>query len=501
MSKRLAICTYGNGFIILFLAAYLFLIPGAIVIHDLGDPGLRTGETPRFAFRRHHALSRRYEPWARERVASGSATTLSTYNISGTEWPMFGSVFYLWATEALQEAWEEDPTLAPASPKEYARGAIEAAAALVADPDHATWVKQHWGEDYLERENLFYRTLLISGLTSYQKLVGDEMYEALLRDQVESLAAELDASPHGLLDDYPGQCYPTDVLAAIAAIRRADSVLGTDHTGFAERAVRGFEGDRIDSETGLPDWLASPETGQGVGGARGVGIAFMLVWAPELWPETAQQWYESYEAHFWQDKGLVAGFRERPQGHAWGEWFIDVDAGPVMAGYGTAASAFGIAAARANGRFDHAYPLGAEAIVASWPLPNGTLLAPRVLSDLSDAPYVGESALLFSLTRRPVVEADAGGRIPPIVYLGVLFYLGAGTLCIVPAVGRVVRWRKRGLPCDFPLPTAQLATWAVLILAGVIAVLLSNAVVGAALLLTANLLPMRMGKSVHDRGG
>lgn len=104
MKRCLAICTYGNEFIMLFLAAYMFLIPGGIVIHDLNDPGLRTGETPRFAFRRHRALSRRYEPWARERVASGSATMLSTYDISGTEWPMFGSVFYLWATEVLQES-------------------------------------------------------------------------------------------------------------------------------------------------------------------------------------------------------------------------------------------------------------------------------------------------------------------------------------------------------------------------------------------------------------
>jgi hypothetical protein len=312
-----------------------------------------------------------------------------------------------------------------------------------------------------------------------------------LRDQVESLAAELDASPYGLLDDYPGQCYPTDVLAAVAAIRRADAVLGTDHTAFVARARRGFEGDLIDEHTGLPDWLANPETGEGFGGARGVGIAFMLVWAPELWPETAQQWYESYETHFWQEEGLVAGFRERPRGHAWGEWFVDVDAGPVMAGYGTAASAFGIAAARANGRFDHAYPLGAEAIVASWPLPNGTLLAPRVLSDLSDAPYVGESALLFSLAQRPVVEADAaeGGRIPLVVYLGVLFYLGAGALCIIPAVGSVVRWRKRAPQCDFPLPKVQLAIWVVLLLGGVIVLLLSNVVVGAAFLLAAQLLP------------
>ena len=52
---------------------------------------------------------------------------MSIYDISGTEWPIFGTVFYLWATESLQEAWEKDPALARVAPKEYARGAIEAA--------------------------------------------------------------------------------------------------------------------------------------------------------------------------------------------------------------------------------------------------------------------------------------------------------------------------------------------------------------------------------------
>jgi hypothetical protein len=437
--------TYGKASIATFLAAYLFLIPAGIVIHDLGDPGLRDGQAPRFAFRWHRALSPKYERWARQRVASGSAKALSTHDISGTEWPMFGSVFYLWATEALQEAWEEDPSLACVMPKESAQGAIQAAGALVADPNHATWVRRHWGDDYLDRENLFYRMLLISGLTSYQKLLGDDEYEPLLRDQAESLAREIDASPYGLLDDYPGQCYPPDVLPAIAAIRRADGVLGTDHSEFAARAIRAFKDTRLDERTGLPDWRADPRTGQGIGGARGVGVSFMLTWTPELWPETAREWYARYETHFWQREGGLAGFREFPEGVR-PEWFtIDVDAGPVIAGYGTTASAFGIGAARANGRFDHAYPLSAEAIAVSWPLPGGTLLGPRLLSDLSDAPYVGESVLLFNLTRRPVVESGIRerGRIPAIVYLVILLYLGAGILCIWMAARSVKHARKQ----------------------------------------------------------
>jgi hypothetical protein len=384
MKKQLALCVNVNAIIFVFLSAYALLVPAGLLIRDLRDPGLGSDVVPRCAFRWHKALSPRYEKWARRRVEAGAATKLTTGNISGTEWPVFGSVFYLWATESLQEAFEENPTSVSSPPKDYARGAIEAAAALVADPNHASWVRDHWGDSYLERENLFYRMLLISGLTSYQKLLGDGRYEDLLRSQAVSLAEELDASPYGLLDDYPGQCYPVDILPAIAAIRRADAVLGTDHSEFAARAIRGFQDTRLDKDTGLPAYMANSRVGRAADSARGVGLSFMLIWAPELWPETARDWYAKYEDQFWQQGRWLAGFREYSKDIEIGSFvFADVDAGPVLLGYGAGACAFGVGAARAMGRFDHAYALGAEAVVGSWPLPDGTLLGPRLLSNLS----------------------------------------------------------------------------------------------------------------------
>jgi len=62
---------------------------------------------PRSAWRFHQLLSPKYEQWAQARLDSKRAIELSTSNILGTEWPLFGSVFYLWAAEALQDAWEK----------------------------------------------------------------------------------------------------------------------------------------------------------------------------------------------------------------------------------------------------------------------------------------------------------------------------------------------------------------------------------------------------------
>ncbi|MBK9924620.1 MAG: hypothetical protein IPP66_04935 [Anaerolineales bacterium] len=492
MEKKLIWPIYINSILLVALAFYFFFYPAVTILRDLNDPGLKTGDTPpRFAYNWHRSLSTKYEKWARERIASGKAAEMSLQDISGTEWPVFGTVFYLWATESLQEAWEKDPSLSRTAPKEYARGAIEASAALVSDPNHAGWVKKYWGEDYLSRENLFYRMLLISGLTSYQKLTDDNKYESLLREQTNSLANELDQSPYGLLDDYPGQCYPVDILPAIAAIHRADAVLGTDHSEFVRRSVRAFQGNAVDELTGLPTYTANSRTGQGYGPARGVGITFMLIWAPQLWEDTAKDWYTSYDYHFWQREWATAGFREFSKELLNGDWFIDVDAGPVMGGYGTAASAFGIGTTRTYGRFDQAYPLSAEALAASWPLPDGTLLGPRMFSNLSDAPYVGETALLFSLTRQSIVEDEVptGGYIPASVYFGILFYLVCGSILIWRARFTLNRWRKlSGSP--IPQPYLQFVLWLMFFTIGLTMLIFFNKAIGALLIFLAQTLPV-----------
>jgi hypothetical protein len=483
-------CVYVNTVLLLALSTYFFFYPAIVILHEMNDPGLKQGSVPQFTFGWHESLSSDYGVWARERVASGKAAGLSINNISGTEWPVFGTVFYLWSTESLQQAWEQDPSLYPTAPREYAHDAIEASAALVADPSHAGWVRQHWGDEYLTRENLFYRMLLINGLTSYQKLTGNDQYETLLRDQVESLSQELDESPYGLLDDYPGQCYPVDILPAIAAIQRADEVLGTDHSEFVQRAVRAFQGVVLVEETGLPAYIADSRTGVGYGPARGAGISFMLIGAPELWPATSEEWYASYENYFWQQTWATAGFREFSRERSYGTWAGDVDSGPILAGYGTAASAFGIGSARAFGRYDHSYPLSVEALSASWPLPDGTRLGPRMLSNLSDAPYIGEASLLFALTRQQITDSGVptNGSIPASAYFGVAFYLILGIFFSRRALHRLDLWQKE-TDGSIPHPKLQIILWGIFLTVGLVSFLFFDRVIGLACLLLAQTLP------------
>jgi len=482
---------FGNFIVIISIAGYFFLIPGSIVVHDLLDAGVRGDRIPDVAFRLHLSLSLRYERWASDRVASEQAAKLRVGNISGTEWPVFGSVFYLWATESLQEAWEDDPDRSPLAPNDYARNAIEAAVNLVTDPNHASWVKSHWGDDYLHCENIFYRMLQIAALTTHYKLTGTADNLTTLRKLVEDLTAELDESETGLLDDYPGQCFPGDVTTAIACIQRADSVLGSDHASFAQRALRGFVGISADP-IGLPPYQADSETGECIGTSRGCSNSYICLFAPEVWPATAEKWYELYEDYYWQEKWTAAGFREFPNTLPGGDWYMDVDAGPVLAGHGISACAFGVGAARANGRYDHAYPLTAEMLAISWPLPNGILALPRLLSDAVDAPLVGEAAILFSLTRTPAegVVIRKGGHLPIFVWLLLFFYFGIGSILVLRSTV-MFRRRFRNLGSAFPLPGIQTSLWVFLIIGAAIGVLGGHYILSILLSVVALVIPVQ----------
>jgi hypothetical protein len=447
-----------TGVAVIAIAGLIY--PAVRTALDLRDPALRAPGVPGAAWRLFASLTPRYADWARERVTAGKAEVLSTADISGTEWPLFGSVFFLWGVENLQVAWSAGDRAGRTEPRVYAHDAIVAASELVVDPRHAAWVRRHWGEDHLHRENVFYRMLVIGALTSRAKLLHDGAHLDLLRDQVETLAAELDASKTGLLDDYPGQCFPGDVMAALMCIQRADEVVGMDHRAMIARSLRAFTGANATSYR-LPPYAADARSGWPMPVARGCANSYMGLTAPELWPAQAQAWFARHDELFWREGFMVAAFREFPKDITHREWWMDVDAGPVLAGVGVSASAFGVGAARKNGRFDRAYPLAAEMLALRWELPSGALVLPRMLSNLSDAPLLGEAAILWQLSVQPQAgfSVTAGGTVPGMVYLVIVALLGVGGWTVLEMWRRIARLRGGAEPQVWE-PGFQLSVWA-----------------------------------------
>jgi hypothetical protein len=509
-----------NAVLFALLATVFLLYPAGRAVLNIWDPAVGQSGTPSAAWRLYKHLTPRYATWANQRVAEGRAATLPTTDISGTEWPLFGSVFYLWAVDNLQSAWDAGDHSAGVEPKIFARDAIIAASELVIDTNHSAWVRKHWGDDYLKRENVFYRMLVMAALTEREKLLGDGAHLDMLREQVDTFAAELDASRTGLLDDYPGECYPGDVLAAVMCIKRADAVLGTNHSGTISRASRGFASITA-SRHPLPPYAADSKTGRPLTEARGCANAYMCLTAPEVWPALAREWFAQFDSSFWQERYTIAGFREFPTNKPAGivragggktadgkrqpatgtrsEWLMDVDAGPVLAGFGVSASAFGLGASRMNGRFDRAYPLSAELFTVMGELPDGTLMLPRLLSNLSDAPYLGEAAILWQLSIQPQkgFSVKTGGTLPTFVYIVLIIAAVLGLWRIIESFYVI-----RGLKYD-PEPVLraralQIFLWFALLLGAIAAFVLHRELLGFLLLLLALCLPRK--KKVRHKG-
>lgn len=434
---RIRVCRVGNLALALVAAFSLFLLPAGKLIRYLNDPLNGQPGVSRFAHDLFLNLTPKYERWAENRVRHSNADQLSTHNISGTEWPLFGSVFYLWAVENLQQSWEADPRLFPQAPALYAHDAVEAATALVLDDKHAGWVKKHWQDQYLTKEDVFYRALRIAAMTVRTHLTGQQDLLPQLRQEADALATELDRSPTGLLDDYPGECYPGDVLMAWLCIARADRVTGDNHSAMLSRAKRAFSGPLLDRH-GLVPFCSWAPTGEKILDSQGCGNSYVSFCAPELWPAEAKAWYDAYEKNFWDVRWGIPGFREFARDVPDKDWYMDVDSGPVLSGLGVAANAFGVAAARKNGRFDHALALTGQLQIAAWPLPDGTLLLPRLLSNAADAPYLGEAAILFVLSTQPQAGLPivTGGEIPAFVYGFWLLYLLLGVGTVMAAIRR-----------------------------------------------------------------
>jgi hypothetical protein len=425
------------------LALMLFIYPVITICAVVMDPQLRqTGES-RFVPQWFESAAPRFIAWANMYLDTHYAQSVYHDNIPATEWPMFGAVFVLVTAEDLQGQGKIDAT------RGTVREAVEKAAEIVASPGTATWVKTKWGDGYLEKENVFYRMLLILGLSSYEHITGNTQYHAMMSHQRIALADELAAAKFNLRDDYPGECYPADMLWAVAAIQRAARLENASHDALAGSLIATFDGSLKGKDT-LPPFQANSRSGQAVQAARGCGNSGILLFTAELDSAVASRWYGDYARDYWKDTGWIAGFTETPRDS--GDDFMDVDSGPVLLRFGSIASAFGIGAAKTVGRIDHAAPLTMEIVACSWPTPFGPLV-PGLMGRLTVKSWsLGEEALLFSMTRptHGGERVSFEGSAPPIVWALVACYLGLGGFFIGFEIRSVRRLMRRHRELNAP---------------------------------------------------
>jgi hypothetical protein len=139
--------------------------------------------------------------------------------------------------------------------------------------------------------------------------------------------------------------WPADQAATLASLHRYDVAHGATLTAAPLQRWVNVVDATFDSTHQLP---ASEVTGHGVGAkvARGCAQSYISRYLAEVDPARSATWWRSYVQQYLVTRGPFPGFREWPVG---AEHPADDDSGPIIVGIGTAASAFGIAAAKAQG--------------------------------------------------------------------------------------------------------------------------------------------------------
>jgi len=417
--------------LLIILKLTLFIYPAIIISLVILDPHLKSSGQSQFVPMWFNTTTYKYNSWAKEYLQTKYATMVKSSNVASTEWPMFGSVFYLLTIEELKSQNKIDIT------QSHIQEAISNAVTIIASPDTATWVKKKWkksylktGKSYLEKENVFYRMLLIMGLTSYEKITSDSKYHPILEAQVTSLFHELSHAKFHLADDYPDQCYPNDILWAVAAMKKANTLdlVSTDIDKLSVKLLHTLK-TAYTNHISLPAFQMNSKTAKVIQNARGSGTSGILQFTPMLDINLSNEWYQTYVQHFWKENTWLVGFREFNKNDF---VFTDVDSGPIIFDIGSVASLFGIGASKGTGHLNNTIPLTIETIAFSWPTPYGFLI-PSVMGKLTvDSWVLGDIALLFSMTRPnyspTVIPFD--GAIPLSVW-GVLFtFIVIGILLI-----------------------------------------------------------------------
>jgi hypothetical protein len=134
--------------------------------------------------------------------------------------------------------------------------------------------------------------------------------------------------------------WPADQSATLASLQRFDAAHGQHLAPPAITAWRAF----LDTHSadGLP-WSEVTGNARHARLPRGCALSFGIRYTAEFDPELAGRWWKVYKQRYLVDR-LLVGFREWPPGQ---DLAPDVDSGPIVMGVGAAATAFGLAAARA----------------------------------------------------------------------------------------------------------------------------------------------------------
>jgi hypothetical protein len=272
--------------------------------------------------------------------------------------------------------------------------AMRVAADRLADPATLRYAASRYGRHAAQGmgagEGHAYAGYINMGL-GMMRVIDPETRHGALNDRLTSqLAARLDASPHGLIETYPGETWPPDVAAVAASIGLHAAATGADHGALLDRWSARYAPCAIDASGYLVQRTITG-TCKAADAPRGSGTAVASYFLSFAAPALSKQLHASLVA---EGYGSLAGFaavREFARGHT-GKG--DVNAGPIVLGFSVGATGFGIGAAAAQGDRSRFVALASSAHLFGLAVSSGDERA------FAAGGVLGDALLLAMLTAR-----------------------------------------------------------------------------------------------------
>ncbi len=243
------------------------------------------------------------------------------------------------------------------------------------------------------------RSLFLDGeialmLASRRVLEEKPEYQPMLAERINLIIAELQHSPHMVLESYPNECWTFDHVVALDAIRMADYLDHTDHSELIRNWIAMAKQKLIHRESGL---LVSSFTlnCEPLDGPEGSTIWMVAHCLQLLDKNFARDQYERARKELGE---ITLGFG---YAHEWPKSWIgqaDVDSGPIIPVFNISAGSSGMAFIGASAFDDERFlsSLAATLDFAGFPSrKNGAL-------KYCASNQVGDAALLYAATLGPI---------------------------------------------------------------------------------------------------
>jgi hypothetical protein len=244
------------------------------------------------------------------------------------------------------------------------------------------------------------RSLFVDGevammLAARATVKRDPAREAMLRERMDLVAAQIERGPALLGESYPDEVWVFCNTVALAALRLGDRVLGTDHDDLIARWLISAKSRLVDGTTGL---LVSETTYDGLvqDGPEGSTIWLVADMLQVIDPAFAAEQYARAKREL---AGGALGFAWASEWPASWHGPEDVDSGPTIPLLNANAGASGLAIVGAASFHDEEYQAGliASLGIGAFPISNwdGELRF-AAGNDLADA------VILYALSHGPL---------------------------------------------------------------------------------------------------